>query len=36
MSQYLESLNQAQQEAVLHKEGPMMIIAVQVQEKQES
>ncbi len=27
MSQYLESLNQAQQEAVLHKEGPMMIIA---------
>lgn len=27
MSQYLETLNQAQQEAVLHKEGPMMIIA---------
>jgi len=27
MSQYLETLNQAQQKAVLHKEGPMMIIA---------
>lgn len=27
MSQYLESLNPAQQQAVLHKDGPMMIIA---------
>ena len=27
MSKYLESLNPAQQDAVLHKEGPMMIIA---------